>query len=341
LTAKDVARKSGVSTATVSRVVNNDSRISPETTKRVKKAIEELGYTPNHFARGLKTSRSFTVGFIAPEFTNDFFMGIAQSVENRLRKEGFSLIICNSSESSGEEASRLRLLLDRGVDGVIVIPAGSAGGHFEAAAERGVPLVLVDRLVEGFSTDAVLVDNVNGTYQAMEIMIKEGNRRIGFIGGDPRLTSARERYDGYCRALDDYRIPLESALVRFGDFHAESGYKLMKELHAAEKRPTCVFVSNYFMHVGATRFLMEHGKPWTPSIISFDEMELSFTLAYCRMVVRQPISAIGAQAAEFLMSRISGDSEGAPRLARLKTEVITSVQSYNLDFAKDHPGGNK
>jgi len=339
LTVKDVALKSGVSTATVSRVVNQDSRISPATADRVRQAIAELGYTPNHFARGLKTSRSLTIGFIAPEFTNDFFMGIAHGVENRLRQDGFSLIICNSAESQLEEEARLRLLLDRGVDGIILIPAGSSGRHLEAVAWRGVPVVLVDRLVEGFSTDSVLVDNVNGTYQAMETLIKEGNRKIGFIGGDQRLTSAQERYDGYRRALEDYRLPLDPSVVRFGNFHVESGYELMKELFSLEERPTCIFISNYFMHVGATRFLMEQKgqQAWSPSIISFDEMELSFTLAFCAMVIRQPIADIGKQAAEFLLSRIAGEA-GGPRMARLKTEVVSSMQSFNL---KSLPGGKK
>jgi len=154
------------------------------------------------------------------------------------------------------------------------------------------------------------------------------------------LTPARERYDGYRRALEDYRIPLDPALVRFGNFHAEGGYQLMKDLSTAAEPPTCVFISNYFMHVGATRFLMEQNQSvgWAPSIISFDEMELSFTLAYCRMVIRQPIREIGQKAAEFLLSRIAGDPVGGPRMARLKTEVVSSVQSFN---SKTIPGGRQ
>jgi len=322
-TVKDVALQSGVSTATVSRVLNGDPRISAETTARVSQVIRDLGYAPNHFARGLKTSRSYTVGFLAPEFLNEFFMGIAQGVESRLRADHYSLVICSSSERPDEEKARLGTLLNQGVDGLIVIPSGSSGVHFEAAAARGIPLVFVDRTVGDFSSDAVLVDNINGTYQAIEVLLLKGHSRIGFLGGDQRLTSARERYDGYRRALDDYRVPLDESLVRFGDFHTASGFQLMKELMETANPPSWVFVSNYFMHIGATRFLMENpGLPVVPSIVSFDEMELSFSLGYCRMIVRQPIRDIGTRAAEFLLSRISGDFAGPARLARLKTELV-------------------
>ena len=324
MTVKDVALRSGVSTATVSRVLNRDPRISAETSERVRRVMAEIGYAPNHFARGLKTSKSFTVGFLAPEFLNEFFMGIAQGVETRLRDDRFSLVICSSSERPEEEKARLETLLNQGVEGLIVIPSGASGRHLETASARGVPVVLVDRTVEDFATDAVLVDNINGTYQALEILLLKGYRRIGFLGGNQNLTSARERYDGYRRALDDYRVVPDPTLVRFGDFHSQSGYELMGQLMQLSEPPPWVFVSNYFMHLGATRYLMEHRDTLqvTPSIVSFDEMELSFTLGYCRMIIRQPIRDIGTRAAEFLLSRISGEYHAGPRLARLKTELF-------------------
>lgn len=326
-TVKDVAQRSGFSTATVSRVLNSDPRISAETTYRVRRAMDDLGYAPNPFARSLKTSRSQTVGFLAPEFLNEFFMGVAQGVETRLRQDLYSLVIGSSREQVDEEKARLETLLNQGVDGIIAIPASPNGAHFEAAARTGVPVVLVDRTIDGFSGDSVLVDNINGTYQSIELLIRKGHRRIGFIGGDQRLTSAKERYDGYLRALEDYRIPVEPALVRFGDFHTDSGFRLMNELMTLPEPPAWVFISNYFMHIGATRFLMEHRGQWRlqPSLVSFDEMELSFSLGFCRMIVRQPIQAMGAQAAEFLLSRIRGEFSGAPRLARLKTELLVNA----------------
>jgi len=305
----------------VSRVVNRDPRISPETTARVLKVIGELGYAPNPFARGLKTSRSRTVGFIVPEFTNEFFMGIAQGVEARLRDDRYSLIICNANEDAGREAEALALLLEQGVDGVIVIPSTPAGGHLAQAADQKVPVVLIDRLVEGFAADAVLVDNIAATEQALGPVLAEGHRDVGFIGGNRDLTPARERHRGYLNALEAGGAPLRPELVRFGDFHAESGHRLMGELMDLDRPPTAVFLSNYFMHVGATRALMERpGRP-APVLVAFDDMELSFTLGYCRTIVRQPIGDLGRRAAELLLHRMAGGTSDGPRIIRLPPEV--------------------
>jgi LacI family transcriptional regulator len=325
-TVKDVAQRSQVSTATVSRVVNGDSRISAETTARVLRAVEELGYAPNHFARGLKTSRSRTVGFIAPKFDNDFFMGIAKGVESRLRGSGYALVICNSNETVEDERLRVELLLEKGVDGLIVIPASAHGAHLHQAQQQNVPLVLVDRLVEGVACDSVLVDNINGTYHAVELAIQKGIRRFGFIGGDQGLTSASERHAGFRRVLEDYRLAYDPAVVLFGDFHIDSGYALMARLMENAEPPPCVFISNYFMHVGATKYLMEHAATMrsAPELISFDEMELSFTLGFCRTIVRQPILEIGHKAAELLVDRMERPEPRPPEICRMKTEILSS-----------------
>ncbi|NMB98253.1 MAG: LacI family transcriptional regulator, partial [Clostridiaceae bacterium] len=233
--------------------------------------------------------------------------------------------------------------------------------------------VLADRLVENFQSDAVLVDNINGTYSAIEHLINMGYRRIGFISGDLKLTSAIERYEGYKRALKDYCIPYDSNIVKFGDFHVKCGYDLMKELYEAQNTPPAVFISNYFMHIGATRYLLEmnmsrkhliqdnnnacniantlvysikykesirensnkntrqngegedeinnqncneannddYGENYVGEnyikdimIASFDDMELSSLLGFCKLRVAQPVTEIGRQAARLLLSRV-------------------------------------
>jgi LacI family transcriptional regulator len=324
VTVREVALKAKVSTATVSRVINRDQRISQETSQRVNQAIQELGYTVNHMARGLKTSRSFSVGLICPEFVNDFYMGVAKGVEQALQPSQITLMICNSHESPQEEAARIDLLLDKCVDGIIIIPASDEGAHFERLHADNVPVVLVDRVVKDFAADAVLVDNSNGTYRAIEQAIGEGARRFAFIGGDQRLTSAKERFEGYRRALQDYQIEADPSIERFGDFHVETGYSLMKELLAHADPPPVVFISNYFMHVGATRCLIEQraGLRSLPSIISFDYMELSFALGYCQMFIRQPVLELGMKAAELLLQRIREGNTAPARVVRLRTELV-------------------
>jgi LacI family transcriptional regulator len=269
--------------------------------------------------------KSFTIGFLCPEIQNDFFMSIAKGVEDELRKNGYSLIICSSNESVREEKDRVRLLSEKRVDGIIIIPCSDKGEHFTRASVSGMPIVLADRLTDDFLYDAVLVDNINGCYTAVEHLINKGSRRIGFIGGDIRLTSAKERYQGYIRALEDYRIPIDESIVKFGDFHVQSGYSLMKELMQGANIPQYVFAANYYIHVGATKYLIESGCSIQDkvSLASFDDMELSSILGFCKLRVRQPVLEIGSRAAQLLISRINGEEFLSPQVIRLKAELVT------------------
>lgn len=326
-TLKDVAKIAGVSASTASRVINNDRRISEETRVRVFESIKMLDYKINNIARSLKTNKTKTVGFVSPEMANDFFMGIAEGVERELGKQGYSVIICCSNENIDEEKSKIDLLCEKCVDGIIIIPVSSEKRDNSKLREAGIPVVLVDRLIDGYAADAVLVDNINGTYSAVECIINSGRRRVGFIGGDIRLTSARERFEGYKRVLADYCIPFEEQIVRFGDFHIGSGYNLMKELTSIENPPNDIFIVNYYMHAGATKFLIEQGGALRSpiSIVSFDDMELSSLFGFSKARVSQPIAEIGSKAAQLILGRIGGADIEFPQIVRLKTTLITDV----------------
>lgn len=323
-TVKDVAKLAGVSAATVSRVINNDPRISAKTREKVFECIRRLDYRINNIARSLKTNKTYTIGFICPELSNTFNMTVAKGVEDELKKYGYSVIICNSNEDIREESERAKLLCEKCVDGVIVIPSSNTGGHFKLFADEGIPVVMVDRMTDDFTTDAVLVDNVNGSYAAVEYLINSGQRRIGYIGGDIRITPARERDEGYRRALADYCIPAEGSIIKYGDFHADSGYEKMKELAENENPPECVFITNYYMHVGATRYLMEkrENSGNKVSIASFDDMELASMLGFCNILVGQPMAEMGSRAADILLNRIKGEKLPFPQVLRLKTKLI-------------------
>lgn len=325
VTLKDVARAAGVSASTVSRVLSGDSRISAKTRERVMECVQTLDYKLNPIARGLRTNRTYTVGFLAPELTNVFFMGVAQGVEDELRKIGYSLLVAGTGESKRGETESIRLMAERNVDGLIIIPFSHEGEHIRRAVDGRMPVIAVDRLVEGFASDAVLVDNVNGTYAAIEHLIVAGHRRIGFIGGDLRLTPVRERYDGYLRALKDYFLPIEEELIKFGDFHVESGYRLAKELMERPEPPEYIFVANYYMHLGAMRYFVEtSGRSAACAMLaSFDDMELTAVLGLSGVRIRQPVSEIGTRAAKLLLERIQGEPPAQPQIIRLKTKLVT------------------
>jgi LacI family transcriptional regulator len=324
VTVKDVAKAAGVSAATVSRVINDDPRISSETKMRVHQCIKALDYKINTIARSLKTNRTYIIGFISPEIPNDFFMGIAKGVEDELRKHGYSTIICNSNESVEDEEDRIKLLCEKCVDGMIIIPASGEGRHYKQLKNINMPVVLADRLVNNFEADAVLVDNINGAYAAVEYLINKGNRRIGFIGGDNRITPAGERYEGYKRALIDYCIPVEKEIIKFGDLHVGGGYKLMKEMVDSSNPPRYVFIANYYMQLGAAKYLIEqkgnlHNQV---SIASFDDMELSSLLGLCKIRIAQPMMDIGSRAAGMLLKRINGEGREFSEIVRLKTRLV-------------------
>ncbi|MDC7234924.1 MAG: LacI family DNA-binding transcriptional regulator [Spirochaetales bacterium] len=319
ITVKEVAARAGVSTATISRVLNGDPKVRPETAEKVQKVIKESGYRMNQTARSLKTSRTHSVGIVAPEFKNDFFMSIVTGIEETLKNRGYSVILCSSQESTAEEKERLKLLKEKNVDGTIIIPGSSSGKHFRLMGET--PVVLVDRLVRDFRSDAVLSDNFQGSYDAVRSAVDKGAARFGFLGGDMDLTSARERYDGFMQACGDTGTAIDRNLILFGDYHEDSGYELMKKLMESPEPPGYIFISNYFMHLGAARYLLEAGRDFPGlHIISFDDLPLASFFPCISIIIAQPMVAIGSKAAELLLDRIKGD-KGEVQTVRLPTSM--------------------
>lgn len=326
VTLKDVARLAGVSASTVSRVINDDPRISGETKAKVLACIQELNYKANPIARSLKTNRTRTVGMLSPDITDPFFMGIAQGAEEELRRSGYSLLITCTGGTSEGERDRLRLMADRSVDGLLFIPSQADGSHLASALPGGVPLVLADRLSAGIQADAVLVDNINGTYAAVEHIIGLGVRRIGFIGSSDGLTPSRERLDGYRRALKDYFIPLEEQYVLAGAPTAENGARLLRELAALTEPPDYILIAHDEMCAGALQQAARHtdGEAERPlRIAGFGDMRLAVSLGLADVGIRLPAADIGRRAARLLYTRMHESRIGGGlQILRLKTTLI-------------------
>lgn len=324
VTVKDVALKAGVSTATVSRVLNNEAGIKPGTRKKVENAISSTGYRINKAARSLKTSRTGTIGLIVPELVNDFFMTVARGVEDEVRNSGYGMIICNANEEKAWEEDRIDLLIEQCVDGVIIIPSSSEGEHFNKLRNADIPVVMVDRIVKRFKADAVLADNSSGAYQAVEHLISSGCRRFGFIGGSLDLSNFNERFEGFKRALNDNSIPIERDIIKLGDIHIDSGWHLMKELMNNDRPPQNIFIANYFLHVGATKYLIENSDIISKDIriAGFDDMALSSILGFSSVTVSQPMREMGKAAAELLLQRIENSSPSSFRQIRLNTNLV-------------------
>jgi len=324
ITIRHVAERANVSTATVSRVLNNDPRVRDETKNAVLEAMDSLGYKINFVARSLKTSRTHTIGVLAPDLSGDFFMFIAESMNRELTLRGYSIVVSTSRDSEEEEAKRLRHLAERLVDGVVLIPIGSSSAYLPQISALNIPIVFVDRALKGYEADQVLVDNEGGAYDAVHALIREGHRRIGFLGGKPEVTTAGERFAGYRRAMEEAGLEIEQRYVRFGHPTLPFGYRTMEEIVKDPDSPDTWFVVNLFAHLGATNYLVSEGGERARRITfaAFDEMPYSPLLRYCRYAVQQPIAEMGKAAANLIIDRIERKGPPEPQIVRFKTRLI-------------------
>ncbi|MCF7952975.1 MAG: LacI family transcriptional regulator [Spirochaetales bacterium] len=323
ITIKDVAERAGVSTATVSRVVNGDTRVSEKTRELVLACLEETGYRVNPIARSLRSRRSHTIGIVAPEFQNEFFMNVAEGLEGVLRERGMTTFILNSRENPDEERARIDLLIEKQADGAIIIPAGSRGEHYEKLRSHGIPFVLVDRMIDGIAEDCVLTNNFKGAFSAVEACINDGAEEVALIGGPSELTSAAERHEGYEAAMIKHGLPLQTKLMQYGDMHIQSGYDAVKDIVDHHPEVKYFFIVNLFMRIGAETYFAEKGKNREDvKIASFDYSPVSSLFRHSFVTVRQPLELIGSTAADLLMNRIEKYDLAFPQVRRLAAEII-------------------
>jgi LacI family transcriptional regulator len=337
-TIRDVAAAAGVSIATVSRALAPDKaeRVAENTRRRIHSAVETLGYRTNHAARSLKTRSTRTIAIVAPELANDFFMDLAEGMEGELDAHGYTLLIACSANSGEEEKKRLSVLADRMVDGMVVIPAGARGGHLKVLAGRGVPVVLVDRLVEGAELDAVLSDNEAGAFALTRALLADGYRRISFVGGDITISTARERLSGFGRALAEEGIRPGPDWIRLGGMGVEDGYRGMGAILNFRRRPEALVAVNLLVHLGMERRLLEQnrrsGERNTMVIAGFDETAYTPFLPACRYTAVQDAAGMGKQAVQRLLELIAlkktkgtleaAGETGRGRIIRLPVKII-------------------
>lgn len=321
-TIKDVAKYTGLSIATISKYINGGN-VLEKNRILVDKAIKALDFKVNEIARGLKTNKSMTIGVLIPDFKNIFCTTIVSNIENVLLQNGYSTIICDYKQSSELEKEKFRFLVNKMVDGIITIPHGGNADSIQNLLSRNVPVVLIDRALEGVGCDTVLVDNLNASYNAVEHLIVKGHKRIGIICGPDNIFTAGERLKGYVRVHEDYSMKIDESLIKKGDYEIDSGYKLLNELLELENPPSAVFVTNYEMTLGAIMALNERDIkiPEDLSIIGFDNLQMARIVKPLLSIIVQPMEQIGEAAANILLKRLKGDTSNYPFMLRLKTEL--------------------
>ncbi|HEY6057837.1 MAG TPA: LacI family DNA-binding transcriptional regulator [Candidatus Limnocylindrales bacterium] len=328
-TIKDVARHAGVSTMTVSRVINRSGYASEETRVRVERSISELGYVPNAVARHLRSKRTKTIALVLSDITNPFFTTIARGVEDVAGSRGFGVMFCNTDESEAEEVDYLQMLIERQVDGVLLVPASNASEPLRMLRAHEVPVVLLDRRVAARQVDQVRTDSVAGAYTLVRHLTELGHRRIAMLTGKRGISTAVDRVAGYQKALTEVAIPFDPTLVRYGGFGLAGGYRMALEVLAGVPRPTAIFAANNFLAFGALRAL-RHARLRVPedmSLVCFDDLPEDWMIDPFLTVMDQPAYEMGRQAAELLFERLEGRGAKRPRSIVLPGEFIVRRSS--------------
>ena len=302
----DVARRAGVSNATVSRVLANKPHVREEVRVRVLQAVDELGYQPSRVARSLRVQRSRIIGLIISDIQNPFFTSLVRAVEDVAHTYEYATFLCNSDEDLEKERLYIDLLLAERVAGVVISPTRELDTPSKRLVNAQIPLVTVDRRIRDMDVDTVLVDNVGATRELVGHLVEDGHRRIGAVLPIAAITSGRERLQGYERALADHDLPLDTALIRTGVPKESVGYQLTMELLELERPPTALFTGNNLLSLGALRAIRDKGLtiPDDIALVAFDEMEWMSLITPRLTVAAQPTYELGRTAAELLMQRI-------------------------------------
>ena len=324
VTIKDVAAHAHVSWATVSRVLNNNPSVDGALRSRVLEAVQSLGYHPNPAARRLRARSSDVVGLLISDIQNPFYLSIIRGVEDAAHTHQLSVVLCNSDEDQPKQQRYLRVMEAERVGGIIIAPTTNTdAAALDRLSRAGIPIVVLDRLIGGLTSDAIKVNNVQGALEAVQHLIGLGYRRIGMVGGPLHLTTGRERLQGYRDAHQQAGLPVDENLIRYGDFRAESGYRLTLDLVASAPRPDAIFVCNNLMTLGALRALRESSLrvPDDMPVLGFDDMPWSSELSSPLTAVSQPTFELGQEAVNLLLRRLA-EPDAPFRTVVMQTRLI-------------------
>ncbi|MFH8572067.1 LacI family DNA-binding transcriptional regulator [Streptomyces sp. NPDC017993] len=318
-TMKDVAARAGVGLKTVSRVVNGEPGVTPDTERRVQEAITSLGFRRNDSARILRKGRTASIGLVLEDLADPFYGPLSRAVEEVARSHGALLINGSSAEDPAREQELALALCARRVDGLVVIPAGDDHRYLEPEIAAGIATVFVDRPAGRIDADVVLSDNFGGAQDAVAHLIAHGHRRIGFIGDQPRIHTARERLRGYRTAMAAAGLPVDDSWVSLGPTDPERVRGAATDMLDSPEPVTALFAGNNRVTVTVVRVLGE--RPRQVALVGFDDFELADLVQPAITVVAQDAARLGRTAAQLLFRRLEGVDD-PPRRVDIPTRLI-------------------
>ncbi|NIA28885.1 MAG: substrate-binding domain-containing protein [Actinobacteria bacterium] len=314
VTLKDIAKKVGVHPSTVSRVLSgkyDNFNVSEKTRKLIFETVKKFNYSPNEMARNLRLQKTQTIGLIIPDILNPFYAGMARSLGIECEKKDYSFIICNTDEIQEKEINFIQMLKRRRIEGLVITPVQDSKDHFEELIEENFPFVLASRYFDDFETNAVVTDDYNDVFKAVEYLIKLGHSRIGFIRGRKASSAIQDREKGYKGALAKYNMQIDQDLIVGNGCTIEGGYKATKEILNLPEKPTALLVSANVIVVGALEAIFEAGLsvPDDVSVVGFTNMKSTPYLSYPLTSISQPIGQLGKRAFDLLFQHIQSPDE--------------------------------
>ncbi len=330
ITIKDIAKAAGVSTATVSLVFNNkDKSISQTTRDRVLKIGKDLNYIPNSMARSLVTRQTKTLGLVLPDIVNPFFPEIARGAEDRAWESGYSIIICNTDDDVDQENNYLHVLSKKMVDGIILTHSANRNKEKSGLERCRIPIILIDRDYDSPNImGKVLVDNTEASCKAVNYLIKKGYTKIAYIAGPLNTRTARDRLDGYKKALVENNLRYEENLVMVGEYKTQWGSEAALSLLESEQDFQAIFCGNDLIAIGAMKKLKEKNItiPDDIAVMGFDDIYISSLVDPELTTIKQPNYKMGFEAVRIMIDYLEG-KEIEEKNIILSTELIIRKSS--------------
>jgi LacI family transcriptional regulator len=315
VTIVDVARHAGVSITTVSHALSGNRPVAEATRTRIERAIQELGYRPNAFARGLRTERSHMVSLIIPDITNPYYPVLARGMQDALLAGDYQMFICSADGRKEQEQKFLSDSLERRADGIAVAAFATTARLLAPALRTSTPIVSIGPTIQHASVDCVRTDDVAGSRDATRYLVDKGYDPIGMIGGPPGMSPSDNRLEGHRAALREAGIRFDRRLVALGDFTRAAGARAMEELLSRERQPRAVLCANDLMAIGAMDAVRAAGLrvPRDVALVGYDDMEAAALLTPDLTTVLNPAYEMGHVCGRLLLERMTGMHRGPRR----------------------------
>jgi len=321
-TMRDVAKRAGVSVATVSGVLNGSRYVSPEVTERVRRAVDELDYTINVVARNLHARATQTVGMFVPDISDPFHAGTVRVVEDGLKTGGYSLMLGNLRDRPEEQSRYLQMLRTNQVDGVLLYMVPGCEEEVKKLVQSRRPVVLMGREPLTFVADLVAIDHSTGSRMGVEHLISRGHKRIGIIPGPEHQPFSRARIEGWRRALEEAKAPADPDYIACGEYTVEDGELAASRLLDLPAPPTAILAGNFHVLIGVLRILRHRRirRPDQLEVISYHDSPMLDAFDPPISAVDQPVRELGAKATELLIRRIQSPGR-PPQLVLLRPRL--------------------